>query len=688
MGKRKKIIRYFILPVIIELFVCNFRTWLTAGYHETDFIQENKIAYQSGQYKKDGCMIAPFRDDGGCDIDTGQINLTARNLYLNVQYLDSSLQPAEEFCIVDCTVTASDEGNRLFYVVGRDKKFSNSLERGNYYSMNLYGKAQAFTLQFQKPEGDIQYVCLSKFAVNKPVPFYFSWLRLLAVIFCFICIGFCKNTWSQPFYKKANMQERKMIAVAVCILVCGYCLVYTYANPANRSADTYRTLYHELTESLLQGRFYLEEEPAQVIVDMENPYDSWYRKQLVEEHGQYSKLDTAYYDGKYYVYFGVVPVLLLFLPYYVMTGQHLPMAYAISILAIVYIIGCFLLLWKLYKKYFAQASFLSYLLWSVMMVMGTGMFYAFRAGPGSFYACPILTAAVLTVWALNLWIDEMGKKTHNYRRIMAGALLFSLVAGSRPQFLAAAFSVFFLFKREIFRKPDKEWAFLAGSVLTPVVFVAMALMYYNYARFGSPFDFGANYNLTSNDMTHRGWHLDRIPSGLFYYLFEPTKVTLTFPYIQDSCLMNTGLSDYMGKQTFERPFGGLFFNGPVLLLSMAVCKIRKFVTDVNRQVFSLAGFFAGIAVLILMVDVQVGGIMSRYHMDYGIFLCLAAMIVMAFLQIGIKERIVVKGMHLLLAGSVAWRIVYEMLLWFGEKSILVQRPYLIFYLRNLIQFWH
>ena len=26
-------------------------------------------------------------------------------------------------------------------------------------------------------------------------------------------------------------------------------------------------------------------------------------------------------------------------------------------------------------------------------------------------------------------------------------------------------------------------------------------MAYNAARFGSPFDFGANYNLTSNDMT-------------------------------------------------------------------------------------------------------------------------------------------------------------------------------------------
>lgn len=36
-------------------------------------------------------------------------------------------------------------------------------------------------------------------------------------------------------------------------------------------------------------------------------------------------------------------------------------------------------------------------------------------------------------------------------------------------------------------------------------------MWYNAARFGSPFDFGANYNLTSNDMTRRGFAVGASP---------------------------------------------------------------------------------------------------------------------------------------------------------------------------------
>ena len=49
----------------------------------------------------------------------------------------------------------------------------------------------------------------------------------------------------------------------------------------------------------------------------------------------------------------------------------------------------------------------------------------------------------------------------------------------------------------------------AVAFVLPVVLVAIGLMWYNAARFGSPFDFGANYNLTSNDMTRRGFSVGR-----------------------------------------------------------------------------------------------------------------------------------------------------------------------------------
>ena len=60
----------------------------------------------------------------------------------------------------------------------------------------------------------------------------------------------------------------------------------------------------------------------------------------------------------------------------------------------------------------------------------------------------------------------------------------------------------------------------AAAFILPVVVVAAGLMWYNAARFGSPLDFGANYNLTGNDMTQRGFNAVRIGPAVFTSLFE------------------------------------------------------------------------------------------------------------------------------------------------------------------------
>ncbi len=65
----KKAGLWFVISMVIEILICNFRTWQTMGYQETDLIREGYIACSNGQYEENGYLIAPFRDDGWCDID-------------------------------------------------------------------------------------------------------------------------------------------------------------------------------------------------------------------------------------------------------------------------------------------------------------------------------------------------------------------------------------------------------------------------------------------------------------------------------------------------------------------------------------------------------------------------------------------------------------------------------------------
>ena len=56
-------------------------------------------------------------------------------------------------------------------------------------------------------------------------------------------------------------------------------------------------------------------------------------------------------------------------------------------------------------------------------------------------------------------------------------------------------------------------------------------MLYNNTRFNSPFDFGANYNLTTNDMTKRGFIFDRFAMGINTYLFQLPSFQPIFPSV-------------------------------------------------------------------------------------------------------------------------------------------------------------
>ena len=80
---------------------------------------------------------------------------------------------------------------------------------------------------------------------------------------------------------------------------------------ASDAAAQYGTLAH----SLLNGRLDLEQDPPAAMQEMANPYDTAARQQAAPD----ALWDVAYYQGRYYVYFGVIPCLLFQLPFEALT---------------------------------------------------------------------------------------------------------------------------------------------------------------------------------------------------------------------------------------------------------------------------------------------------------------------------------------------------------------------------------
>ena len=95
------------------------------------------------------------------------------------------------------------------------------------------------------------------------------------------------------------------------------------------------------------------------MAELENPYDTAARQAAAPD----ALWDVAYYNGRYYVYFGIVPCLLFQLPFEALTGiRDLPPALPMILLAWLYILAVFGFVKQAARRWFPQASAAAYLL--------------------------------------------------------------------------------------------------------------------------------------------------------------------------------------------------------------------------------------------------------------------------------------------------------------------------------------
>ena len=383
--------------------------------------------------------------------------------------------------------------------------------------------------------------------------------------------------------------------------------------------------YSYLARAMAHGQLYLEEEPPDWLIDMENPYDKGARDQLQKETGEPYLWDVAFHDGHYYVYFGVVPVIVFYLPFYLIAHASFPTAVGVWISAILFLLGCTALLDRFARYHFKRVSLGIYLLLQMPLVFCSGVLYLVKHP--TFYSLPIMMALSFSVWGLYLWMR--GRRSDRKRLFyFLGSLCMALVIGCRPQMVVLSFVAFPLFWRTYITKQrirTVEGATEFACLIAPYVLVIAGIMWYNAARFGSPFDFGSSYNLTTNDMTRRGWDLGRLAPALFAFFLQTPTTVGTFPFIE-ACPFDT---TYMGQTIKEVTFGGVFACLPVLwLLLLAPRAIRMRIGQ--RSTHTIAGVMGVLiasSVVVALADAELAGVLQRYYADFSVMLLLVAVLV-------------------------------------------------------------
>lgn len=637
----KSAIVLVLAALVLEVFVFNCNYFASAGYQPINL--KNKIELVQGS--DDLFRLTSVNHV----MEFSDLNTEVHNIRID---FDES-QPAQNLTV---KIQFTDDAHHTYfdsteYTVGvPEVEVATNCTQSEYINLNTSGYVD--NLRIEIVGEDVSYpIKLWTVSLNAHHPFDFSNTRFLVTLGVLVLVFMFRpksaiyriRIVENPVRSKASIIA--VVAVEIMLvtsfLFYGSNLVGVATSSYNQGSwdgvslvNTFEVggdnaqQYADLARAMAHGQLYLEEEPPQWLQDMNDPYDKGARDELQKETGEEYLFDVAYHDGHYYVYFGVVPVLLFYLPFYLVTGANFPTAIGVLIAAIAYILGVSALLDRFARYHFKRVSLGVFLLLQIPLVFCSGIMYLVKFP--TFYSLPIMCALAFSVWGLYCWMRGRLSR-HACAWYVAGSLCMALVAGCRPQFLVLSLLAFPLFwrtfiteRRILTARGAREFACL----IAPYLVVAAGIMGYNYARFGSFTDFGANYNLTVNDMTKRGMNAGRLAPAFFSYFLQPPNVTGVFPFIQATDFDTT----YMGQTIKEVTFGGIFACLPVLwVLPFAGRALRlRSRQRSTRTIWGIVVVLLVTGVLVALLDAEMAGILQRYYADFS-FMFLAAAVLLIFI---------------------------------------------------------
>lgn len=597
-----------IIPLIAEVFFFNFRFWESLFFKKT---ADYKVTRYSSA------------------VTISDINAPVKNIHIDCS--DSGVKAT----VVHVKLFISDEANTDLELSVTE--VVSSVAESNYIRIYPDGNVREIKIAFDVNE--VPDASEINVALNETRPFCIHVFRavFIAVIVALVLLF---RPGSKVYKMPLCGEERNNIYILLALsafIGLWMCIVYAfnYDTTAFYRAGHVEAIYTYQAESILNGHVWLDFTPPRYLSEMANPYDYNARLAMARQTGEAFKLDFAFFNGKYYSYYGIVPTLIFYVPFVALTGLHLNNSVPVLLMGVVFILFSFLLIYKLLKRYYPNIPLGIYFLLVLVFTFGTGAFYC--AQTPHVYSVAFISAIMFTVIALYFWITASDKHFGDSKiplskiRLLIGAIAMGLAIGSRPVFGLYAFLAFPLFYSEIRERLFFSKKGIANTlcVISPLLVIGCALLYFNNLRFGSFFDFGNTYNLSEMDLQNRHLGIRRLWLGIFEYLFQPLKIGGKFPYVESVYNYKSHSTDYMGYMFFDPIYGGYFALCPICLCVVFIRKCRKALSEMKMYRTCVVSLI--FAALLLFIDIEMTGITLRYQMDFGLFVVLTAVLILTVL---------------------------------------------------------
>ncbi|MEY2879947.1 MAG: hypothetical protein RLZZ15_2327, partial [Verrucomicrobiota bacterium] len=310
--------------------------------------------------------------------------------------------------------------------------------------------------------------------------------------------------------------------------------------------------YNLLVDGFQDGHLHMKAEVPAALLNAPDPYDPAKRPPGIALH------DASLYRGKYYLYFGVVPAVTLLLPFTAITGVDLPLQLGV-LLFVLGGIAISLATWRaVRRRYFADAT--PWLDPMAVLALGVTSMGPVLLRRASVWEFPISSGYFFAMAGLACVYGAI-HATRRQRWWLAGAgLALGLAVGSRPTYFfattALAVPLLWWWWRERAAGggrwwPTKDWWTRLACAVAPLALIGAGLAWYNYARFGNPFEFGVSYELSGvYEGKMRHFSATYVPLNFHRYFWAPWQLRDTFPFIAIEPVGTAPEGYYIGDDLF------------------------------------------------------------------------------------------------------------------------------------------
>ncbi|MEE1295674.1 MAG: transporter [Bifidobacterium sp.] len=487
----------------------------------------------------------------------------------------------------------------------------------------------------EEPAGTVTPVTAVR--ANVRVPFSFDWARVavMAAIVLLVCA-----LWPRSLLWRTRLDPASRVQRGAFVGLCAALGVAVLARVAQEASWASPLAFHEaggytfdfdqydhVATALLDGHAWLDLQVPPEFAALSDPYDPAARAELLKGGTTPIYWDYAYHDGHWYSYFGVLPAVLLFLPYRAVTSLFVPGGLALpSVCAELLLMGVatilsLVLVLRLVRRVAPGLSVAGAALLCAAYLVGADFMYLwFRT---NFYSVPIAAALVCVTAGLLCWLGAVRGGRLRTGRTVAGAAFMAATLGCRPTFNLAALLAVPIFwpylKGKWTARERGAVARLCAAVLVPAAVVVAPILWYNHARFGSFTDFGNAYQVTVTDMTRFSTPASNVAPTIFYYFLLPLRFTGSFPWVATS-------PTPMPQWSFtEATTCGMLVAMPLMAAALALPWCRR----AAGRLWPTLMTALGLGVVLTVFDAVVGGFGWRYMADFGWLFMLAALVPLA-----------------------------------------------------------